>query len=114
MEDEMKIQQYHIYVVNLDPTIGAEIKKMRPCLVITPDEMNNNLDTVMVVPITSTTRNQNEYPTRMYIENSYCKGYLVIDQIRTIDKSRFYKNCGTLCTDEITKLKKIIEEMLVL
>ena len=110
----MLIKQYHIYIVNLDPTIGSEIKKTRPCVIITPDEMNNNLNTVMIVPVTSVSRNQAIYPTRLYIENSQCKGYLVIDQIRTIDKSRLYKNCGTLKRNEIQKLKRILEEMLIL
>ena len=110
----MKIKQYQVYIVNLDPTIGAEIKKTRPCVVITPDEMNNNLNTVMIVPITSVSRNQSIYPTRLYMENSQCKGYLVIDQIRTIDKSRLYKSCGSLKKNEIQQLKKILEEMLIL
>jgi mRNA interferase MazF len=87
----MIIKQYEIYIVNLDPTIGAEIKKTRPCVIITPDDMNNNLSTVMMVPITSTTRDQSAYPTRMYIENQYCKGYLgnikkIIDQLAQVSK----------------------------
>ena len=110
----MIVKQYQIYTVNLDPTVGAEIKKTRPCVIITPDDMNNNLSTVMIVPITSITRNQSAYPTRMYIKNSYCNGYLVVDQIRTIDKSRLHKNCGNLNENEIQKLKAILEEMLIL
>lgn len=79
------VKQYQIYFVNLDPTIGAEVKKVRPCVVVSPDEINSFLKTIIVAPITSTLKS---YPTRIDILLQGRRGQIMIDQIRTIDKSR--------------------------
>lgn len=106
----MKINQYDIVLVNLEPTLGSEINKTRPCVVVSPDEMNHYLQTIVIVPITSTLK---KYPTRISISNQNIKGMAAIDQIRTIDKLRIVKIVGTLEIDVIEKLKKIIDETYV-
>ncbi|WP_024790799.1 MULTISPECIES: type II toxin-antitoxin system PemK/MazF family toxin [unclassified Lebetimonas] len=99
--------QYSIVLVNLDPTIGSEIKKTRPCVIISPNEMNFNINTLIIAPMTSKTRN---YPTRIKAgENSY----IVLDQIRTIDKKRIIKKLGKIDRKVIYEVKKIINQMLV-
>ena len=75
-------------LVNLDPTIGSEIKKTRPCVVISPDEMNKNLRTVTIAPMTSSSR---PYPTRVEVNQNWQSGWIVLDQIRTVDKLRVVK-----------------------
>lgn len=106
----MKINQYDIVLVNLEPTLGSEINKTRPCVVVSPDEMNHYLKKIVIVPITSTLK---KYPTRISISNQNMKGMAAIDQIRTIDKLRIAKIIGTLEIDVIEKLKKIIDETYV-
>ena len=106
----MKINQYDIVLVNLEPTLGSEINKTRPCVVVSPDEMNHYLKKIVIVPITSTLK---KYPTRISISNQNIKGMAAIDQIRTIDKLRIAKIIGTLEIDVIEKLKKIIDETYV-
>ena len=99
--------QYSIVLVNLDPTIGSEIKKTRPCVIISPNEMNFNINTVIVAPMTSKSRN---YPTRVKIDDN---SFVVLDQIRTIDKQRIIKKLGELDIETILQIKQIIREMLV-
>ena len=99
--------QYSIVLVNLDPTIGSEIKKTRPCLIISPNEMNFNINTVIIAPMTSKSRN---YPTRVKINDN---SYIVLDQIRTIDKQRIIKKLGELDIEIILQIKQVIKEMLV-
>jgi mRNA interferase MazF len=106
----MKPKQYEIILVNLDPTIGSEIKKTRPCVVISPDVMNQSLNTLIIAPITSTSK---PYPTRIYSKSLTIPGWIVLDQIRTIDQRRILKRLGQLNSEEIQKCKVIIEEMLV-
>lgn len=106
----MKPKQYEIILVNLDPTIGSEIKKTRPCVVISPDVMNQSLNTLIIAPITSTSK---PYPTRIYSKSLTIPGWIVLDQIRTIDQQRMLKKLGQLHTEEIQKCKAIIEELLV-
>ena len=106
----MKLQQYDIVLVNLDPTVGSEIKKTRPCVVISPDEINRQLNTVIIAPITSTSK---PYPTRIYSKSLTIPGWIVLDQIRTIDQRRMLKKLGQLNAEEVQKCKSIIEEMLV-
>ena len=106
----MEIKQYQIILVNLDPTVGSEIKKTRPCIVISPDEMNKYLNTVIIAPITSTSR---KYPTRVKIDHKKTKGWIVIDQIRTIDKRRIIKVLDELTDKEIAETKLTIKETLV-
>lgn len=108
MEDV--ISQYEVYLINLDPTVGHEIKKTRPCLVISPDEMNNNIDTVIIAPMTTKSHN---YPTRVLFDFNGIDNWIVLDQIRTIDKIRLIKKLGKISQDEIDEVKRIIKEMLV-
>ena len=106
----MKPKQYEIILVNLDPTIGSEIKKTRPCVVISPDVMNQSLNTLIIAPITSTSK---PYPTRIYSKSLTIPGWIVLDQIRTIDQQRMLKKLGQLKAEEVQKCKAIIEELLV-
>jgi mRNA interferase MazF len=106
----MIVQQYEVFIVNLDPTFGSEIKKTRPCAVISPDEMNKYLDTVVIAPITSQSKN---YPTRVMIYLEGNENWVVLDQIRTIDKVRLTKKVGKLNQKEITSIKNVIKETFV-
>ena len=106
----MEIKQYQIVLVNLDPTIGSEIKKTRPCIVISPDEMNDHLRTVVIAPMNTSSKN---YPTRVEIKHDNKIGWIVIDQIRTVDKQRIFKDLGKLSRPEIKKVKSILKETFV-
>ena len=106
----MVINQYEIYWVDLNPTIGHEIKKVRPCVVLSPNEMNFNIDTVIIALMTTKSRN---YPTRIKIDFEGKTGWIVLDQIRTIDKIRLKEKAGSLREMEIIKVKDILKEMLV-
>lgn len=87
------IKRFDVFLANLDPTIGSEIQKTRPCLVISPDEMNLNIRTVIIAPMTSA---QKAYPTRVSCTFHKKKGQIVLDQLRTIDKARLVKKLGTI------------------
>ena len=89
----MVVKRFDVYLINLDPTIGSEIKKTRPCLIISPDEINRHIRTVIVAPMTTAGKN---YPTRVFCGFQGKKGQIVLDQIRTIDKSRLIKKAGTI------------------
>ena len=106
----MEIKQYQIVLVNLDPTIGSEIKKTRPCVIISPDEMNKYLRTIIVAPMTTTPR---KYPSRIEVKHDQKIGWIVIDQIRTIDKQRIIKTLGRLSQPEIKEVKSVIKETFV-
>jgi len=106
----MDLEQYQIVLVNLDPTIGSEIKKTRPCVIISPNEMNKYLNTVIIAPMTSQSK---KYPTRIEVKHDNKKGWIVLDQIRTIDKQRIYKALEILTIGEIEKVKMTIKELLV-
>jgi len=106
----MELTQYSIVLVNLDPTIGSEIKKTRPCVIISPDEMNKHLQTLIIASMTSQSKN---YPTRIEVKHNQKRGWIVLDQIRTIDKQRVLKSLDKLTEKEIAKLKLIIKETFV-
>jgi len=106
----MDLVQYQIVLVNLDPTIGSEIKKTRPCVIISPDEMNKYLNTVLIAPMTSQSK---KYPTRVGVKHDNKTGWVVIDQIRTIDKQRIIKILDILSDSEINNVKMTIKELLV-
>ena len=106
----MDIKQYQIVLVNLDPTVGSEMKKTRPCVVISPDEMNKYLQTIVVAPMTSSSKT---YPTRVEINHDSKKGWIVLDQIRTIDRQRIIKVVGNLNNKETTKVKEVLRETYV-
>ena len=103
----MEINQYEIVLVNLDPTIGSEIKKTRPCVVISPNEMNKYLRTIVIAPITASSK---KYPTRVEIRHDNKIGWIVLDQIRTVDKQWIIKQLGRLSKPEIKELKNILKE----
>jgi mRNA interferase MazF len=102
--------QYDVYVVALDPALGHEYRKTRPCLVVSPDEMNAHLGTVMIAPMTT---KSHPYPSRVPVRFLGKSGYICLDQIRTVDKARLAKRLGAI-PDETAKLvKSVIREMLV-
>ena len=103
----MEINQYEIVLVNLDPTIGSEIKKTRPCVVISPNEMNKYLRTIVIAPMTTSSK---KYPTRVEIKHDNKIGWIVLDQIRTVDKQRIIKQLGRLSKPEIKELRNILKE----
>ncbi|OQX80657.1 MAG: growth inhibitor PemK [Bacteroidetes bacterium 4484_276] len=106
----MDLKQYQIVLINLDPTVGSEIKKTRPCVIISPDEMNKYLRTITIAPMTTTSK---KYPTRIEVKHDRKIGWIVIDQIRTIDKQRIIENIGKLSQPEIIELKSVIKETFV-
>jgi len=106
----MALKQYQIVLVNLDPTIGSEIKKTRPCVIISPDEMNKYLRSIIIAPMTTTSR---KYPTRVKVNHNHKTGWIVVDQIRTIDKQRIVRVLGELSKTEIKELKSVIKETFV-
>jgi mRNA interferase MazF len=106
----MGLNQYQIILVNLDPTIGTEMKKTRPCVVVSPNELNRNLKTIVIVPLTSQLKS---YPTRVSITQNGVMSNMVVDQIRTIDKSRVIKTLGKLSSQEIINIKRVMRETYV-
>ena len=102
--------QYSIVLVDLDPTLGSEIKKTRPCVILSPNEMNKYLNTIVLAPMTT---NLKRYPTRVAVEHDGRKGMIVIDQIRTVDKIRILKVLGKLTKSEIKNSKDVIRETFV-
>lgn len=89
----MVVKRFEVYLVSLDPTLGSEIRKTRPCLVISPDEMNRHIATVIVAPMTTKGK---DYPTRVSCSFKDKKGQVVLDQIRTIDKARLVQKLGVI------------------
>jgi mRNA interferase MazF len=106
----MELKQYQIVLVNLVPTMGSEIEKTRPYVIISPDEMNKYLRTIIVAPMKTTSR---KYPTRIEVKHDGKIGWIVVDQIRTIDKQRIIKALGSLSQPEIKELKSVIKETFV-
>ena len=106
----MDLNQYSIVLVNLDPTIGSEIKKTRPCVIISPNEMNKYLNTIVLAPMTT---NLKKYPTRVSVKHNGKKGMIAIDQIRTVDKIRIIHVYESLTKSEIEKCKGVIKETFV-
>jgi len=104
----MVIKRFDVFLVNLDPTVGHEIKKTRPCLVISPDEMNSHISTVIVAPMTTKGR---KYPTRISCSFQGKSGQIILDQIRTIDKERLVKKLGTISKNSQTKTLHVLQEM---
>ena len=96
------------YLVSLDPTQGHEIRKTRPCVVISPDEMNRHIGTVIVAPMTTKGR---DYPTRIALTFQRKKGQIVLDQIRTVDKTRLVKRMGKLDANTAAKTLAVLQEM---
>ena len=106
----MELKQYQIVLVNLSPTVGAEIRKTRPCVILSPDEMNDHIRTVVIAPMTTTSK---PYPTRVKVKHDNKIGYVIIDQIRTVDKKRIIKILDQLTRREIKAVKEVIAETFV-
>ncbi len=106
----MVITQYDVFLVSLDPTVGHEIKKSRPCVVISPDEMNKYISTVIIAPMTT---KSHDYPTRIRLKFQKKHGWIVLDQVRTIDKRRLVKRLGNVEKQTIHQIKSVIKEMLI-
>ncbi|MBN3581462.1 type II toxin-antitoxin system PemK/MazF family toxin [Algoriphagus aestuarii] len=106
----MELKQYSIVLVNLDPTVGSEIKKTRPCVIISPNEMNKYLNTIVLAPMTTNLR---KYPTRVSVNHNGKKGMVAIDQIRTVDNSRIIRVFESLSPSEIEACKAVIKETFV-
>jgi mRNA interferase MazF len=104
------MRQYEIYLVNLEPTIGHEIQKVRPCVIISPDDMNKHIETVIIAPMTT---KSHKYPTRVRIDFQNKVGWIVLEQIRAVDKKRLIKRVGELDEHKSAEIKKVIMEMLV-
>ena len=104
----MVVNRFDVFLVNLDPTIGSEIKKTRPCLIISPNEINHHISTVIVAPMT--TKGQ-PYPTRVTCQFQGQNGQIVLDQIRTIDKTRLVKLLDQISAEEQKTVLDILAEM---
>lgn len=106
----MEINQYEVVLINLDPTIESEVRKTRPCVVISPNEMNDYLRTITIAPMTT---KSHKYPTRVKVKHNNVIGWVMIDQVRTIDKARIIKSMGGLTDPEISECKRVIRETFV-
>ena len=104
----MVVKRFDVFLVNLDPTVGSEIKKTRPCLVISPDEMNRWIRTVIIAPMTTKGR---EYPTRVVCQFQGKDGQIVLDQVRTVDKTRLIRKLGELDKVEQRNVLLTLTEM---
>ena len=104
----MVVKRFEVYLVNLDPTVGSEIRKARPCLIISPDEMNGYIATVIVAPMTTKGRN---YPTRVLCAFKGKEGQVVLDQVRTVDKSRLVQKLGRIDKHTQDEVLSMLAEM---
>ena len=104
----MVINRFDVYLINLDPTIGSEIQKIRPCLIISPDEMNRHIRTVIVAPMTTAGK---DYPTRIKCKFKKKKGQIVLDQIRTIDKTRLIKKLGKIDPETQIEIISVLQRL---
>lgn len=102
------VAQFDVYLVALDPTLGSEIKKTRPCIIVSPDEMNRHLNTVIIAPLTSTIKN---YPTRVNLTFQEKQGQVVLDQISTVDNRRLVKKLGIISGKTKLSISKLLIEM---
>lgn len=102
------VQRFEVYLISLDPTKGSEMTKTRPCLIISPNEMNRHIRTVIIAPMTSTIKN---YPTRVTITFQKKRGQIVLDQIRTVDKQRLIKKLGKISSTAQDKTLNVLQEL---
>ncbi|WP_239113067.1 type II toxin-antitoxin system PemK/MazF family toxin [Halomicronema sp. CCY15110] len=104
----MVVRRFDVFLVNLDPTVGSEIQKTRPCVVISPDEMNRHIATVIIAPMTTQGK---PYPTRVICKFQGKSGQIVLDQMRTVDKARLVTKLGQISRDEQKLLMATLAEM---
>ena len=102
------VSRFDVYLVSLDPTQGYEIRKTRPCVIISPDEMNPRIGTVIVAPMTTRGR---DYPTRIPLTFQRKKAQIVLDQVRTVDKARLVQRLGKLDKDTAVRVLTVLQEM---
>ncbi|MCH8486833.1 MAG: type II toxin-antitoxin system PemK/MazF family toxin [Candidatus Cyclonatronum sp.] len=102
------VKRFEVHLISLDPTKGSEIRKTRPCVIISPDEMNRHIRTVIIAPLTSTLK---KYPTRVTTRFAGQKGQIVLDQIRTVDKSRLIRQLGTIDDATAARVQEVLQEM---
>ena len=102
------VNRFEVYWVNLDPTQGSEIQKTRPCVIVSPDELNHNLRTVITAPLTSTSK---PYPTRIQCTVDGREGWIVLDQLRTVDKERLGRKIASLDDPTSEQILAIFQEM---
>ena len=100
-------RRFEVHLVSLDPTVGSEIKKTRPCVIVSPDESNGALNTIIVAPMTTTLRN---YPTRVRLRFQGKNGEIAIDQMRAIDKRRLVKRLGMISAETQKRLTATLLE----
>jgi mRNA interferase MazF len=108
MVERNRVRRFEVHLISLDPTKGSEIRKTRPCVVISPNEMNRHIKTVIIAPMTSTIKN---YPTRVTTTFQGKRGQVVLDQIRTVDKSRLIKKLGSISSSAKEKVLGVLQEM---
>ena len=108
MVERNSVRRFEVHLISLDPTKGSEIRKTRPCVIISPDEMNKHIRTVIIAPMTSTIKN---YPTRVTTTFKGKKGQFVLDQIRTVDKGRLIKKLGSISSSAEEKVLSVLQEM---
>ena len=104
----MVVNRFDVYLINLDPTAGSEIQKTRPCLIISPDEINRHIRTVIVAPMTTAGK---DYPTRIPCKFKRKKGQIVLDQIRTIDKTRLVKKLGSINPETQLEVISVLQRL---
>ena len=104
----MGVRRFDVFLVNLDPTVGSEIRKSRPCVIVSPDEMNRYIRTVVVAPLTTASR---PYPSRVEVRFAGKDGQVVIDQLRTIDKGRLAARLGVLDADEAASVLEVLKKL---
>jgi len=104
----MVIRRYEVYLVNLDPTTGSEIHKSRPCLIVSPDEMNRHIATVIIAPMTTKGR---QYPSRVEVKFKGKEGQIVLDQLRTVDKTRLVRRLGVISAEVQQKILAVLAEI---
>lgn len=104
----MVVKRFEVYLVNLEPTVGAEMQKTRPCLVISPDEMNRHIRTVIVAPMTTKGRS---YPTRVLCNFDGKERQIVLDQLRTVDKTRLVNRLGEMDKETQQEILRVLGEM---
>ncbi|MGC2238550.1 MAG: type II toxin-antitoxin system PemK/MazF family toxin [Pyrinomonadaceae bacterium] len=102
------VKRFEVYLINLDPTIGVEIQKKRPCLIISPDEMNRHVKTAIIAPMTTKSRN---FPTRIACEFEGKSGFVILDQIRSVDKIRLTKKLGEIDDETQVKVLEKLQEI---
>jgi mRNA interferase MazF len=107
----LEIRRGEVYLINLDPTLGGEIQKIRPCVIISPDELNAHLRTFIVAPLTT---GGHPYPFRLACQFEGKAGFVVLDQIRTVDRERLVKRLGNISPEVFVRVLETLQEMFAL